>query len=90
MCFQWELISTTREKLHVNNDQAANKGYVDGNFVTKNCATFCGDVDITNKKIVNLAISTSHKYVVNKLYVDTNTVKLSSFTNVISKFPTDW
>ena len=71
-------------------DQAANKGSVDGNFVTKNCATFSGDVDITNKKIVNVAISTSNKYAVNKLYVDTNTVKLSSFTNVISKFTTDW
>ena len=32
------------------------KGYVDGNFVTKNCATFSDDVaDITNNKIVNLA-----------------------------------
>ena len=58
--------------------------------MTKNCATFSGDVDITNKKIVNVAISTSNKYAVNKLYVDTNTVKLSSFTNVISKFTTDW
>ena len=32
----------------INNDQAANKGYVDGNFVTKNCATFSGVV-ITNQ-----------------------------------------
>ena len=58
----------------------------DGNFVTKNCATFSGDVDITNNKIVNLANPTSNKDAVNKLYVDTNTANLSSFTNVIGKF----
>ena len=62
----------------------------DGNFVTKNWATFSGDVDIANNKIVNLANPTSNKDAVNKLYVDTNTVKLSSFTNVIGKFTTDW
>ena len=64
----------------------------DGNFVIKNCATFSGDIDITNNKIVNLANPTSNKDAVNKLYVDTctNTVKLSSFTNVIGKFTTDW
>ena len=33
----------------INNDQAANKGYVDGKFITKNCATFSDDVDITNQ-----------------------------------------
>ena len=62
----------------------------DGKFVTKNSATFSGDVDITNNKIVNLTNPTSNKDAVNKLYVDTNTVKLSSFTNVIGKFTTDW
>ena len=62
----------------------------DGNFVTKNWATFSGDVDIANNKIVNLANPTSNKDAVNKLYVDTNTVKLSSFTNDIGKFTTDW
>lgn len=69
-----ETIKTTEIITYIiNNNQAANKGYVDGNFVTRNCATFSGDVDIrlTKNKIVD--------HLSNKLYVDTNTVKLSSF-----------
>lgn len=42
--------STSRKNGWFSTDY--NKGYVDGNYVTKNCATFSGDVDITNNKLL--------------------------------------
>ena len=71
-------------KTPINNDQAANKRYVDGNFVTKDSATFSSDVDINNNKIANLGDPTSSKDEVNKQYTDSTIV--SSLNQFSSNF----